>query len=110
MSFLRHRETIAWLSKQPDGKLLIVSSPSGHAMSSSQLFLRGLLSSRARLRFAGVSIIVDPKHFTLQVDLCILGSDRARPCGETGSHFMLWPAHCSWDRTRSGAVEGCKRG
>jgi hypothetical protein len=46
------------------------------SMSRSRLFLGGLLSSRARLRFAGLSIIVDPKHFTLQVDLCVLGHYR----------------------------------
>ena len=43
-------------------------------MSSSRLFLSGLLSSRARLRLASLSIIVDPKHFALQVNSCSLGN------------------------------------
>src|SRR5947207_40854 len=36
--------------------------PSGHAMSSHRLFLSGLLSSRARLRLAGLTIFVNPNH------------------------------------------------
>ena len=36
---------------------VILSFPSGHAMSSSRLFLSGLLSSRARLRFADLCIL-----------------------------------------------------
>jgi membrane-associated phospholipid phosphatase len=48
-------ESIAWLSRVPDEKPW--NFPSGHAMSSSRLFLGGLLSSRARLRLAGRIIL-----------------------------------------------------
>jgi len=41
------------LRKRPDG-----SFPPGHAMSSRRLFLSGLLSSRARLRFAAIIILL----------------------------------------------------
>ena len=112
MSFLRHRESIAWLSKGPDGKPVILSFPSGHAMSSSRLFLSGLLSSRARLRFAGLSNCRPQNTSRYKWILHRLESRyrSARLWRDSVSHFMLWPAHCSWDRTRSGAVEGCKRG
>jgi hypothetical protein len=53
MSFQGIRESIAWLSESAGRKALALKLPSGHAMSSRRLFLSGLLSSRARLRFAG---------------------------------------------------------
>ena len=39
------------------GRKVLANFPSGHAMSSRRLFLSGLLSSRARLRFAGLTIL-----------------------------------------------------
>ena len=43
--------------KSAGRKVLVLNFPSGHAMSSRRLFLSGLLSSRARLRFAGLTIL-----------------------------------------------------
>jgi hypothetical protein len=54
MSFLRHGESIAPMRFVPLGASgLAHSQRSSDAMSSSRLFLDRLLSSRARLRFAG---------------------------------------------------------
>jgi len=57
MSFQGNRESITWLQNRPDRSPL-VQLPPGHAMSSRRLFLSGLLSSRARLHFAGIIILL----------------------------------------------------
>src|SRR5208337_3271038 len=56
------------LGKRPDAKFL-VNFPSGHAMSSCRVFLSGLLSSRARLRFAGLFILPNPNCSALPTTL-----------------------------------------
>jgi hypothetical protein len=53
MSFSRHRGIYCVAFRIGRTEVLVVKLPSGHAMSSRRLFLSGLLSSRARLRFAG---------------------------------------------------------
>ncbi len=66
--FYGSRRMTAWLQTQGHavnrktaGRTVLVNFPSGHAMSSRRLFLSGLLSSRARLRFAGASLLPDSK-------------------------------------------------
>jgi hypothetical protein len=48
---------IWWSGAEFELPVLLWLLPSGHAMSSRRLFLSGLLSSRARLRFAGANIL-----------------------------------------------------
>jgi hypothetical protein len=59
--FSRHQGNLLRGSRKTAGRKVLVNFPSGHAMSSRRLFLSGLLSSRARLRFAGLTILPNPK-------------------------------------------------
>ncbi len=64
MSFFKASGNLLRGSRKTAGRKVRVI-PCGHAMSSRRLFLSGLLSSRARLRFAGFSILPTqnpPRH------------------------------------------------
>jgi hypothetical protein len=57
MSFSRHQGIYYVALEKTAGRKVLVNFPSGHAMSSRRVFLSGLLSSRARFRFAGLTIL-----------------------------------------------------
>jgi hypothetical protein len=57
MSFSRHQGIYYVALRKTAGRKVLANFPSGHAMSSRRVFLSGLLSSRARLRFAGLTIL-----------------------------------------------------
>jgi hypothetical protein len=57
MSFSRHKGIYYVALRKMAGRKVLANFPSGHAMSSRRLFLSGLLSSRAHLRFAGLTIL-----------------------------------------------------
>jgi hypothetical protein len=59
MSFSRHQGIYCVVFKMGRTQVLTVKLPSGYAMSSRRLFLRGLLSSRARFRFAGYNNVAN---------------------------------------------------
>ena len=61
MSFFKVAGNLLRGSRKTAGRKVLVNFPSGPAMSSRRVFLSGLLSSRARLRFAGLSILPNPK-------------------------------------------------
>ena len=73
MSFSRHQGIYCVAFRIGRTEVLVVKLPSGHAMSSRRLFLSGLLSSRARLRFAGANIL---PH-------CSADHERDQPPGKT---------------------------
>jgi len=82
-------------SQKTAGRKVLANFPSGHAMSSRRLFLSGLLSSRARLRFAGVSILPNSKSSPPAITRF----------ANRGIAKALAPAHCYWhnrSRTRAG--------
>ena len=55
--FFKASGNLSRASRKTAGRKVLVNFPSGHAMSSRRLFLSGLLSSGARLRFAGLTIL-----------------------------------------------------
>ena len=55
--FSRHQGIYCVALRKTAGRKVLANFPSGHAMSSRRLFLSGFLSSRARLRFAGPTIL-----------------------------------------------------
>jgi len=61
MSFSRHQGIYYVVLGKTAGRKVLANFPSGHAMSSRRVFLSGLLSSRARLRFAGLTILPTQK-------------------------------------------------